>query len=216
MQISRKGIYQEFDRAGTPLTDERWQAITLPDGSIYVENETVRRAPWPEPRSDSMTLILDRDLRLTEFSIFGLFAKRESRICLLNESRSEASICWRFGGSVNERKVTWRDELEIDWQTPLLNMATIWRGKLEPGQSRMFDCWYLDPVSFAPRLMRQTYANHGPETIDTHFGPQTLTRYTLDFGATGAAMSTLWCDDDGVIFEFQTQDGGWRLLAANV
>jgi hypothetical protein len=211
MQISRKGIYQQYDRAGTPMTDERWQVITLPDGSIHIENETVRRAPSPEPRSDSMTLILDPELRLTEFSIFGLFAKRESRICLLNEARTQASICWRFGGLVNERKIAWRDDVEIAWQTPLLSMATVWRTKLAPGQSRQFDCWQLDPVSFAPLLVQQTLTHHGAEPVDTHFGRQTLSRYTV-----GAPALTFWCDSESVVFEAQSPNGGWRLMAANV
>jgi hypothetical protein len=215
MRINRKGIYQEYDREGTPLTDERWQAITLPDGSIHIENETVRRSPSPEPRSDSMTMILDSALRLTDFSIFGLFAKRESRVCVLNEARDQASICWRHEGLVNERKIPWRDAFEIGWQTPLLNMATIWRSNLAPGQSRRCEVWYLDPVSFAPTPMPQIYTCHGMESASTYLGERALSRYSIDFGATGATSGTLWCDNDGVVHEYQTSAGGWRLMASN-
>jgi hypothetical protein len=216
MQISRKGIYQEYDEAGTPLTDERWQVVTLPDGSIHIENETVRRKPSPEVRSDSMTCVLDKDMRLLDFSIFGLFAKRESRICIVNAARDAATLCWRHEGDVNERAIAWHDGLEIDWQTPLLNMITIWRSALAPGQSRRFEAWLLEPVSFEPHKMVQVYANHGDEAHDTYLGRKLLTRYTLDFGGDGTSISNLWCDSDGVIHDFVTRFGGWRLMATDV
>lgn len=214
MQINRKGIYQDFDTRGNVITDERWQAKTLRDGSIYVENETVRVAPFDEPRSDSVTMILDRDLRLAEFTIHGLFGQRESRICVVGEDRAEATLCWRNRGDVHERRIAWRDDLEIDFASPLFNMVTVWRSKLQAGQSRSFDAWLLDPVSFEPGLMRQTYANAGLQTRNTRFGPRELWRYELDFG--GQSRSTFWCDDDGVLFDFDGPAGGFRLTATDV
>ncbi len=214
MQLDRKGIYQDFDARGNVLTDERWQAKTLPDGSIYVENETVRVAPFDEPRSDSVTMVFDRHLHLIEFTIHGLFGQRESRICVLGEDRAEATLCWRHRGDVHERRIAWREDFEIDFASPLFNMVTVWRSKLQAGQSRSFDAWLLDPVSFEPSLMRQTYTNTGRQTRDTRFGPRELWRYELDFG--GQSRSTFWCDDDGVLFDFESPSGGFRLVAADL
>lgn len=214
MYIDRKGIYQDFDANGNILTDERWQAKTLPDGSIYVENETVRVAPFDEPRSDSVTMVFGSDLRLVEFTIHGLFGQRESRICVLGEDRAAATLCWRNRGDVHERRIAWRDDFEIDFASPLFNMATVWRSKLQAGQARSFDAWLLDPVSFEPSLMRQTYANAGRQTRTTRFGQRDLWRYEIDFG--GKSQSTFWCDDDGVLFDFKSPAGGFRLTAADL
>ncbi len=81
MTINRKGIYQEITPDGTVLSDERWQAITLPDGSIHIENETVRLAPFEEPRSDSATIILDRELSCWTLRSTAFRAARKPRVC---------------------------------------------------------------------------------------------------------------------------------------
>jgi hypothetical protein len=214
MPIHRKGIFQEIDPNGNVVSDERWQALTLPDGNLYIENETVRVAPFDEPRSDSMTVLLDNNLRLIEFSIHGLFAKRESRICILGDERKEATICWRREGDVREKRIAWRDDYEIDWNTPLLNMLTVWRSKLSAGQSRTFDCWFLGAVSFEPSRMKQVYANLGKESHTTNFGELALWHYTLDFGADGTHISHLWFDDEGVLFDFAASGGGRFVLRA--
>lgn len=217
MQLNRKGIYQEFDALGNVRTDERWQAIALPDGSIHVENETVRIKPSPEPRSDSATYLLDRELRLLDFSIHGLLGKRESRVCVLGEARAEATLCWRHEGAVHERKIAWDDAFELDYASPLFNMITIWRSKLQPGQSRACQVWWLNPLTFEPRLMNQIYANHGQERHATRFGQKTLWHYTLDFGGSGSSISHMWCDDEGVIFDFAAASGGgYRLTATDI
>ena len=214
--INRKGIYQSFDAQGNIEADERWQAITLPDGSIQIDNETVRVAPFDEPRSDSMTLLLDAQLRLIEFTIHGLRGTRESRVCVLGEQRDAATLCWRHKGEIHETRIAWREDIELDWQTPLLNMATVWRSKLLPGQSRAFDCYYLDPVTFKPALMKQIYTRHADELHATRFGAPTLRHYTLDFGGDDASISHFWCDDDDVLHDFRSPQGGFVLTAVNV
>jgi len=215
--INRKGIYQTFDAAGNVIADERWQAITHADGSRQIDNETVRVGPFAEPRSDSMTVLLDAELRLVEFTIHGLFGTRESRICVLGAERNAATICWRFKGDVHERRIAWREDIEIDWMTPLLNMATVWRSKLAAGQSRAFDCFYLDEVTFKPALMKQTYTRHADEKRNTRFGDMRLQHFTLDFGGDGRHISHFWCDEEGVLFDFKAPDGsGFALTAVNV
>ena len=216
MMINRKGIYQAFDAQGNIEADERWQVITLPDGSLQIDNETVRVAPFGEPRSDSMTLLLDRQLRLIEFTIHGLRGTRESRVCVLGERREAATLCWRHKAEIHEKRVSWREDIELDWQTPLLNMATVWRSHLSPGQTRAFDCYYLDPVTFKPSLMTQHYARYADEPHATRFGHPTLQHYSLDFGGAGTSISHFWCDDDAVLLDFRGAEGGFVLTAVNV
>ncbi len=216
MAVDRKGIFQEYGENGTVLSDERWQMRALADGTLFLENETVRLAPFDEPRSDSLTIMLDPQGRLLEWSIHGLFGQRESRICVIGAARKEATVCWRHLGDVHEKRLAWNDADELDWNTPLCNMLTVRRLGLGAGQSRAFDCWYLDPVTFAPSRMRQIYANHGREPHETRLGTLPLWHYTMDFGATGASISQLWFDDDGVCHDFRTRFGGFRLVAGDV
>jgi hypothetical protein len=213
--LSRKGVYQAFARDGAVLSDERWQAVRLPDGSIHVENETVRVAPFDEPRSDSVTYMLDAQLRLLDFTIHGLFGARESRVCVLGEARDAATICWRHKGDVHEQRVAFDERIELDWQSPLFGMVMVWRSSLAAGKSRTFDCWVLDPVSFAPVSRRYTLHNAGQETFDTRFGALRLWRYLLHTGLPSGER-TFWCDDGGVLYQLNSDTGGYVLTARDV
>lgn len=214
--INRKGIYLAFDARGNVIADERWQVITLTDGAIQFDNETVRVAPFDEPRSDSATLTLEPDLRLREIAIHGLRGTRESRVCL-NAARDQATLCWRFKGDVREKQLAWREDIELDFFSPLFNMATVLRLKLQPGQSHRFDCAYINAVDFKPSMMVQVYSNLGQERHQTRFGEELLWHYRMDFGGDGQHISHFWCDDDGVLLDLKFADGGgFQLSAKNV
>lgn len=219
LSAKRKGIYQAFAPSGDVIADERWQAIRLPDGSIQIDNETVRVAPFDEPRSDSMTIRLDAQLRLVEFTIHGLFGTRESRICVLGERRDRATICWRHKAEIHEKHVAWREDIEITWTTPLCTMVIVWRSRLQPGQTRTFDAFLLDAVTFKPTAVRQTYHRQPDERYMTRFGERVLQHYevtAVDDGRT-RRIARFWCDDDGVLFDFIADDGHRiQLTAVNV
>jgi len=211
--INRKGIYQALDERGNIVADERWQVITLPDGAIQFDNETVRVAPFDEPRSDSATLTLEPNLQLRELAIHGLFGKREGRVCVAAD-HTKASLCWRHLGDVKEKVVAWNNSLELDFLSPLSNMATVLRSRLEAGQSRSFTCYNLDPVTFQPTQMIQVYTNMGQEPHHTRFGTEKLWHYTLDFGGDARYFSHFWCDNQGVIFDFASTAGYRFVLTA--
>lgn len=214
--IHRKGIYQTLDAGGNVIADERWQAITHPDGSRQIDNETVRVGPFTEPRSDSMTMLLDQDLRLVEFTIHGLLGTRESRICVLGEARDAATLCWRFKDEIHEQRIAWREDIEIGWTTPLLIMATVWRSKLAAGEQRTLRCYFLDEISFKPTPVQQVYVRHADELHNTRFGQMQLQHYSLDAGG-GRRISHFWCDEEGVLYDFKAPDNsGFVLTAANV
>jgi hypothetical protein len=211
--MNRKGIYQAIDPKGNVIADERWQVIALTDGAIQIDNETVRVAPFDEPRSDSVTLTLEPDLRLRELSIHGLFGKRESRVCISSD-RTKASACWRHVGEVKEKWLPWREDIELDYFSPLFNMATVWRSKLQPNQSRKFDCVLIDAVNFKPEMMQQVYTNLGKESHSTRFGSEMLWHYTLGFGGQAENFTHFWCDDDGVLLDFVSSSGYKFVLTA--
>lgn len=212
MQRNRKGIYQEFDARGDVRTDERWQVVTLPDGSLYVENETVRMRPSPEPRSDTVTYVLDAQLRLVEFSIHGLLGKRESRVCVLGADRAAATLCWRHLGAVHEMRIAWHERIEFEYASPLLTMVSFLRAGLAPGAADERPLWRLDPLTFEPRAAALTLRNHGRERRRTPFGELFLTRCERSIDGVADAF---WCDDDGVIHEMRfAHGGGYRLTAA--
>jgi hypothetical protein len=215
IQLPRKGVYQAFARDGAVLSDERWQAVRLPDGSIHVENETARVAPFDEPRSDSVTYMLDEKLRLLDFSIHALYGARESRVCVLGEARDAATICWRHKGDVREQHVAFDEHVELDWQSPLFSMIIVWRSGLAEGESRAFGCWVLDAVSFEPARRGYRLRNAGQESIDTRFGALRLWRYTLDTDV-ASDKRVFWCDDDGVVYLLNSASGGYVLTARDV
>lgn len=214
--IHRKGIYQTLDAGGNVIADERWQTITHLDGSRQIDNETVRVGPFAEPRSDSMTMLLDQDLRLVEFTIHGLLGTRESRICVLGEARDAATFCWRFKGDVHEQRIAWREDIEVGWTTPLLNMATVWRSKLATGEHRALRCYLLDGISFKPTPVQQVYIRHADEPHNTRFGQMQLQHYSLDADGNGGRISHFWCDGEGVLYDFKARDSsGFVLTAVN-
>lgn len=205
----RKGIYQAFDKDQNVIADERWQFITLADGSIQIDNETIRLRPFAEPRRDSITLTLDGELNPQLLTIHALKGKRESRISWVDGA---ALTCWQFDTTTHRREFAFGAQHELDYISPLFNMVTVWRSRLAVGQSRRFEALLLDAVSFEPTWMTQTYAHVAREPHTTVFGELTLEHYTLDFG--GKHISHFWCDDDGVVFDFRAGAGGGYLLRA--
>ncbi len=219
LSTKRKGIYQAFAPSGDVIADERWQAIYLPDGAVQIDNETVRVAPFDEPRSDSMTILLDSQLRLIEFTIHGLFGTRESRICVLGEHRDQATICWRHKAEIHEKRVAWREDIEIGWTTPLCIMVGIWHSRLQPGEARTCDAFLLDAVTFKPTAVRQTYRRWPDASHVTRFGEVPLQHYEITTERDGQTnhVAQFWCDSDGVIYDFIAADHSrFQLTAMNV
>jgi hypothetical protein len=210
---NRKGVYQAFDANGNVTADERWQFIRTLDGGIRVDNETARILPFQEPRNESLMFELSSNLELRLLTIRALDNRRESRASF---SPERLDICWRLDERSRNRELTWRIDCEIDYNSPLFNMVTLWRSGLLPGRSRAFDAVLLDDVTFEPRWIRQIYTYVGDEQRETRFGNMVLTHYALDFGGDGSQVSHFWCDRGGVVFDFASSyGGGFRLVAVN-
>ena len=207
----RKGIYNTFDKHGNMYCDERWQVATLPDGSTQLDNETTRIKPFAEPRSDSVTFLLDPHLQPLSWTIHGLKGHREGRVSWVDD---KAFTCWQHGLSTNRREFAWKAQDELDYFSPLFNMLTIRRSALAAGQHRTFDTLFLDPVTFEPSWMQQTYANLGLESHQSRLGIIDLHHYSMIFG--NDASSHMWCDDTGLVFDLvDSSGGGFKLVAVN-
>jgi hypothetical protein len=215
--VNRKGVYQCYDADGLVTGDERWRVAVAVDGSIRIDTDTTRIAPFAEPRGETMTFQLSPQLELRLLAIHALNNRRESRVELAGGS---AHACWRQDEVSKTREFAWTGDCEIDYNSALFNMVTLWRtlrrSELVAGQSRAFDVVYLNPVTFEPTLMRQVYRHGGIEQHDTRFGPMNLHHYSLDFGGDGTRISHFWCDAMGVVFDFAASTGGgYRLAGVN-
>jgi hypothetical protein len=210
---NRKGIYQAFDAQGNITADERWRFMRTVSGGIRIDNETIRIAPFEEPRNESLTLELGPGLEQRLLAIHALNNRRESRARFM---AGQADFCWRLDEHSQTREMSWRADCEIDYNSPLFNMVTLWRVKQRLGQPHAFDVAFLDDVTFEPHWMRQVYTFAGHEPRETRFGVLTLGHYLLDFGGDGNHISHFWCDRDGIVFDFASSfGGGFRLVAVN-
>lgn len=209
-----KGIYQHLTSDGRVVADERWQAVPLRAGGVRLDNETVRVAPFDEPRGDSLGISLDADLQLVELTIHGLFARREVRIRPSEDQPDTLVVCWRFKGEVNEMTLPGGPDVWFDWSTPLLTMVALWRLKLEVNQSHALHVYALDAVSFRPQATTRTVHRLADETRDTRFGARTLAHYQAH--DEDRALVEVWCDADGLIYEQRTPTLHYVLTAASV
>ncbi len=207
----RKGIYQAYDPRGNAMADERWQAWPAENGCRRLDSEITRIAPFPDPRIESLTVQLDECLGWRSLAVYTRSGAREAGARF---PPGMAHLCWRDATGVEEQAFSWRSESEIDYNSPLFNMVTIWRSALVAGESREVDAIHLDAVTLRPRRIRLKYSHIGAETRATRFGTRQLDHYELAFGGSGS--SHLWCDCDGVIYDFISSDGsGFRLMAVN-
>lgn len=209
-----KGIFQHFDAHGNVIADERWQIVPRADGSVQLDNETTRVAPFDEPRSDSMGLALDAKLNLVKFSVHGLFGQRESLVRSDAESPNRVVVCWRHKSEVNEWRLPWDDQTWLSWNTPLLLMAAVWRLGLQPGESCTWTVYALDAVTFRPRRTTRTYSRLDDTTHPVRFGTLRLAHY-VEEDAEGT-RAEFWCDEEGFLFECRAPELRYVLTAANL
>ncbi|MFN3704503.1 MAG: hypothetical protein ACK4WM_00680 [Thermoflexales bacterium] len=210
MTRKRKGIYQHLDAAGNVIADERWQIIFTDDGSlIQLDDELVRVAPFAEPRGDSLSLLLNAERQIEELSIHGLHGARVCRVSFPDADRRSAVICWQHRMEVHEKSLAWGEDVELDWDSPLLKMVIVYRAHLEVGQSCQRRVWQLDALDFSPTLhtmelrrLANTQRTLGTDTV-------TLAHYQL-------GDAELWCDADGVIHELRSPMRVYRLTATNL
>jgi hypothetical protein len=208
----RKGITQAFDSGGFVTADERWRFSAAADGTRLVEAEITRIHPYPEPRIEAFSALLDARLQWARLAIHTRSAEREAGIAFAD---GQTRLCWRAGSASSERLFGWQDDCEVGYNSPLFGTITAWRAGLAPGGSRAVRQMNLHPVTFAPSWAALTCAHLGSEVRHTRFGRMALDCYELR-PADGAPAGRWWCDSDGVIYEYLAADGsGFRLTAVN-
>ncbi len=210
--VARKGIYQSFDAAGNVMADERWRIARTVGGGARVDTDTVRIAPFSEPRNESFGLELAPRLAYARLAIHAARDRRESRA---DFDAGRASICWRIDDASRTRDYDWATDCEIDYNSPLFNMVTLWRHPLAVGESSVLRVVALDHVTFEPSWMRQVYVRLADEQHETRFGLQRLAHYQVDWGGENR-LCHFWCDRTGVVFDWQSfAGGGYKLVAVN-
>jgi hypothetical protein len=209
----RKGITQAFDAGGAVTADERWRFTVADDGTRLVEAETTRIQPFPEPRVESFSALLDARLRWARFDIHARSGEREAGIAFAD---GLARLCWRAGKTSAEREFSWRDDCEVGYNSALFSMMIVWRAGLAAGATAAIAQMCLHPVTFAPSWSKQMCVHRGSERRETRFGRLALDCYEGCPAAGGTPAGRWWCDGDGVIYEYLAADGsGYRLAAVN-
>jgi hypothetical protein len=209
---NRKGIFQAFDAAGNVTADERWRITRTLGGGVRIDTDTVRIAPFTEPRNESFSLELGSNLAYSRLAIHAARDRRESRA---DFTADRASICWRINDTSRTRDYDLATDCEIGYNSPLFNMITLWRHPLAVSESSALRVIALDNVTFEPSWLQQSYSNLGVEQHETRFGLLSLVRYQVDWGGTNR-LSQFWCDATGVVFDFKFfAGGGFKLVAVN-
>ncbi len=230
----RKGIYQALDAAGNVISDERWQ-MALPDApgasnAIWqIEAEVTRIPPFPYPRIESLAAQLvgarpgpDGSLECgpiawQTFSIHTRDGAMEAGVGFEIDQAGQgcARFCWRRHKQHWQRQYVWRTDCEIGYNSALFRTAAVWRGRLRPGESQLITMIDTDAVTFEPQVTQQIWSHRGFETLDTPFGRLSLAHY--EFSLVGTVMrGRLWCDQDGVVYDYAAADGSrFRLAAIN-
>ena len=210
---NRKGVYQALDANGNVTADERWRLASTRDGGMRIDMETVRIAPFAEPRTESATLELGPQLEWRRLAIHALGDRRESRVDFTTEY---AELCWRYDETSRTREYSWTSDCEIDYNSALFNMLTVRRLSLKSGEIRALNVIVLDSVTFEPRWVRQVYGHMGMDERPTRFGVLRLDHFKMDFGGDGVNMCHFWSDQAGVVFDYETSTGsGFRLAGVN-
>ncbi len=207
--IVRKGIYNHFHPGGDMQADERWQLQSMPDGSVQFDNETDRITPFAEPRSDSVTCMLDSGLTPTLFTLHGLFGHREARISWVDD---EAFTCWQHGLNTQRRTLPWSRVDALHFNSPVIDSLLLRRLAPFTGKSLQQRWLHLDPISCEPSWQTVEVLRHKDEDHRTRFGNMQLRRYTIDQPGIGATQ--LWTDDSDLIFDQRFPDGSSVLLVA--
>ncbi|HEY3342071.1 MAG TPA: putative glycolipid-binding domain-containing protein, partial [Anaerolineae bacterium] len=156
--VKRKGIYQTFDAAGDVTADERWRIAGMLGGGARIDTDTVRIAPFAEPRNESFSLELGSQFAYSRLAIHAARDRRESRA---DFAAGRVSICWRSDDKSKTRDYDLATDCEIGYNSPLFTMVTLWRHALAVGQSSALRVIALDNVTFEPSWQRQVYTYLG-------------------------------------------------------
>jgi hypothetical protein len=209
---NRKGIYQSFDAGGNVTADERWRIAQTIGGGVRVDTDTVRIAPFSEPRDEFFGLELRPGFGYARLVIHAARGQRES---VVDFEHGPASICWRIDDVSRTHDYDWANDCEIGYNSPLFNVVTLWRHPLAVGEINVLRVLTLDDVSFEPTWKRQVYARLGDEEHETRFGTLRLAHYQVSLDDANR-LCQFWCDRTGMVFDLHNAaGGGYKLVAVN-
>jgi hypothetical protein len=183
------------------------------DGSIAIDMDVARIAPFSEPRTESVSLQLSPDLNVRQLSIHARAGQRESRI---DVSDRRANVCWRLRDISQTQEYEWAEDCEIGYNSALFTMVSLWRSRTNERSLPKRHVLNLDDVTFAPTWTQLQFINMGTELHETRFGSMNLAHYRLIEGQENNRFNHLWCDETGVVFELNISNGSaYQLVAVN-
>jgi hypothetical protein len=176
------GTYTLIDAEGRRFGTEGFRCAPGPMGWRYVsEIETLD----PRPHHESVDLVADAVWRPLRMRV------DTGEHALLLQREGERLVGHRDGEPL---ELPFEDDRELDYLSPAFNAVTASRY----GRTVEFDVWFFDPVTIAPRPMRQRYEHRGEEEIETAAGRFRAIRWGYEAIDTGYA-SEFWTAGDVVV-----------------
>ncbi len=171
-------ILTEAARVGT----EAFRSAPGPMGWRYVsEIETT----MPTPHRETVDLVADATWRPVRMRV----ETGEHTVLLERDGRRLTGF--RDGEPL---ELGFAADRELDYQSPAFNVVTAMRY----GRTVEFDVWFFDPVTIAPRAMRQRYEHRGEEVVDTPVGRFAAIRWGYEALDTGY-VAEFWTAGDVVV-----------------
>lgn len=177
-----EGIYTVMDGAGNPVGTEEFRSARAPAGGRYWAQI---RTEVPTPHEETVDLILGGDGRPVRLTV-------RTGDHELSLSAEDGRIVGTLDGDALD--LPWGPEAHLDYLSPSFNAVT---ANLLSATTEI-DVHYFEPVTCAPRVMRQRYELVGDQTVATPVGrfEARCWRYTsVESGFTGR----LWVAGDIVV-----------------
>jgi hypothetical protein len=176
------GTYALIDADGRRFGTEDFRCAPGPMGWRYVSEIQTQD---PTPHRETVDLVVDDGWRPVRMRV------ETGAHSLLLQRDGERLVGHRDGDPL---ELPFADDRELDYLSPAFNAVTAGRY----GRTTEFDVWFFDPVTIAPRPMRQRYEHRGTEEVETPAGRFPATRWGYEAIDTGY-VSEFWTAGDVVL-----------------
>jgi Putative glycolipid-binding len=176
------GTYALVDADGRRFGTEEFRCAPGPMGWRYVSQIETQD---PAPHRETVDLVVDAGWRPVRMRV------DTGEHVLLLQRDGERLVGHRDG---QDLELDLPDDRELDYLSPAFNAVTATRY----GRTVEFDVWFFDPVTIAPRPMRQRYEHRGEEVVETMAGRFLARRWGYEAIDAGY-VSEFWTAGDVVV-----------------